>query len=120
MQHLKPRQRESDGRYDMTTTLGDQVVPIGYCNGYDKEGEPYHTDGHETLDEARECYHEYRLQERTTFMESPDTKRPCAVEGCEEWTRHWADPWNRYLCGEHRSIEVIRALTEPMHEGWRS
>lgn len=123
MRHLKARQREEDGLWDFTARRGDSAYPIGYCagEGTTDEGEyGYHDDGHETAEEAERCYHEYRLQERTELMESPDTKRQCEVEGCGTWTRSWVDPWHLYLCEEHQSIEVIRDLTDPIHEGWRS
>ena len=44
----------------------------------------FHTDGHETAEEASRCWNRYRLDNRLEFYEDDRTQEKCAT--CDQWT----------------------------------
>lgn len=77
MNYYKPRQRESDKRWDYTCRNDDRIWPVGYCDAYKpiaatatfmtpemiqafneteaSMSHKYHAGGHETAEEAAAC-----------------------------------------------------------------
>ena len=97
------------GKWHYTThnkRLGTR--PIGYC----AENCP----GHDTAEEAREHYRQYRLDKELLFHddhENPRTLHKCEHAGCEEYTSGSATMgpylfW--YLCSEHRTRDAVEIL----------
>lgn len=71
----------------------------------------YHTDGHETKEEAYVCYTEYLLDQRLRLdLTDSNQQEKCVV--CEEWTQGRAEVDHRMfvLCDEHRTKEEITKL----------
>ena len=135
MQHKAARQREKDKRWDFTTTMGDRIVPVGYCRPYREDPElkvrspahyekvqdhldKFHGDGHETAEEAQECYKNYLLDFSLNHWEQNNQQR-CLV--CDEWTTHRVEiAYSIFvLCPEHAIREQV---SERFHfeEIWES
>jgi len=128
MNYYEPKQRKSDGRWDYTRNNH----PTGYCHAFrefDKEfvenfhisasevekhnsfANKYHADGHESADEACECYKQYQLDHQLQLdHEDPNEQRKCQV--CGEWTTKFAtlDYSIFQLCDEHRTREEVEKL----------
>lgn len=125
MNYYKPRQRESL-KWDYTCMNDGRVWAVGYCAGnYDHTPDeaPYHDDGHDTVEEACECYKRYQLDNHLDLDgQMQGQKRKCAVEGCEEWTQGIVtiEGWQRFvLCDEHRTRETVEKLYS-VGETWSS
>lgn len=141
MNYYEALQRQTDKRWDYTRRNDGHVIPVGYCRGWDEStreelveqhgtdrGEMfhqaqeerrvhqdrYHDDGHETAEEACECYKRYLLDNRVNFEfgTTEDTQHRCEVEGCENWTQKVAmvDHRTYNLCDEHRNMEALEGL----------
>lgn len=128
MNYYEPKQRQSDGRWDYTRNN----LPTGYCREFkpfDKEfvekyhiseldaekhngfSHKYHSDGHNSSDEACDCYKEYQLDHQLQLdHEDKNQQRKCQV--CGEWTTKFAllDCSIFQLCDEHRNREEIAKL----------
>lgn len=150
MNHDAPRQRIEDSRWDYTSSNPRYGThPIGYCRPWsdprewehipepEREREHarlapfqdrYHTDGHETAEEACACYKAYLLDLRLRLRrweseEPPQTLYLCAASGCGEHTAHRADvgglgpSWP--LCEIHLNRETVSGLLT-VGESWHS
>lgn len=142
MNHYSARQRK-DGRYDYTRAnkrLG--IFPVGYCAGFlepeefervgihlpdrDKElqekfRDKYHKDGHETADEACECYRQYLIDHESRFLKHSDELRKCEI--CGEWTDTMVmvGQSRMYeLCENHQDDESIEKVMPKIGEIWGS
>lgn len=142
MIHYNAKQRLSDMRWDYV--CGNR--PTGYCAGYreftEKDDflseqmriqenakmavhkEKYHTNGHETEEEARLCYKQYMLDNELRLspkQENPSQLNKCDV--CGEFCSGSASiGWcERYtLCEKHCTRDEVERLTEPAGEMWIS
>lgn len=130
MNYYEPKQRQSDGRWDYTrnnaaTGYCCQFVPFSddfiknfhisesEVEKHNKFSDKYHTDGHETLEGACECYKEYQLDHQLQLdHEDKNQQRKCEV--CGEWTTKFAmiDCSLYHLCDEHRNREEVSKLYE--------
>lgn len=141
MNYYEALQRETDKRWDYTQRRDGRTWPIGYCRGWDEspredlleqygedrgemihraqeERRPhqarYHENGHETSEEACECYKSYLLDQhvRLDGAQTVDTQHRCEVDGCDEWTQKLASVEHRsfHLCDGHRNLETLREL----------
>jgi hypothetical protein len=138
MNHLKARKRESDGRWDYTSARDGFAGAIGYCHAFiGLEGQPYasdeeaarhresagkyHTDGHATEEEARECYKGYLLDHARYDGRDPNAQHRC--KECGEFTQGFAEVPFAYvlvvLCDEHRNRETF-AKHVSVGEAWQS
>lgn len=127
MNYYEPKQR-NDGKWEYTRNNG----PTGYCQKFkpfDKEfverfhitetevekhnrfADKYHSHGHESFEEACDCYKQYQLDHQLQLNhEDVNQQRKCAV--CGEWTTKFAmlDCKLWHLCDEHRNREEIEKL----------
>jgi hypothetical protein len=126
MNYDEPRQRETDKRWDYTThNKRTGTRSIGYCRGWDeKTGEKlrpnkdkFHTDGHETREEALECYRQYQLDNELFFgKELLDSQARC-IE-CGEWTQLMVQVGYGVgrvfvLCEKHQNRETVAKHLKP-------
>jgi hypothetical protein len=128
-----------DGRWHWT--INNPRCPKGYCRGWqdwtqeqaDRIGMPleylqkkqeeedgpfrekFHTDGHETKEDAERCYYEYCLDHAREGTMS-DQQCHCRFPDCEEWSQKYlGNPgldgiFNLVvLCDEHRNREGLEA-----------
>lgn len=75
----------------------------------------YHKEGHDTPEEACECYKEYLLDKHMNLgHKMMGTKKTCENEGCEEMTDNMAIVGGRsfILCDKHRNRETIEKMFE--------
>ena len=137
MNYYEALQRATDKRWDYTRRNDGRTSPIGYCRGWDESTEErlvarlgdfgkmtfveqegrrahqgrYHEDGHETSDEACECYKRYLLDNDVNleFGTTEDTQHRCEYEGCEAWTQTVAMVNSRTynLCDDHRNLKSL-------------
>lgn len=133
MRQYGPSKR-NDGKFDYTCKNHMQVWAIGFCQGWENIPESkrenmgmsdkfyerllanksrFHEDGHDTPEEAIDCYREYQLDVLTDYeAELKDTKKKCEV--CGEWTQGVArvKQVNEeiVLCDEHRTRHVVNEL----------
>lgn len=122
MRHYCARQQTTTGKWDFC--CGD--LPVGYCRGYASlETDPfvvkYHSDGHETAEEACDCYLEYLLDRECREWESSSEQRKCRE--CGAWTAHMVQVgqcWMENLCPEHATRELIKKHHGPIGEMWIS
>lgn len=133
MNYYKAKQRLKDKRWDYTRNN----YPAGYCCEY-REIDPtvipiseseqkryqatahkHHTDGHETEEEACECYQEYLLDHSLRFGKMSDQQLKCKV--CDEWTQEFADIDCHMivLCPKHQGRETVKQLFK-VGESWSS
>lgn len=139
MNYLSARQRQSDEKWDYTYN----GAPYGYCREYfDPDNyktwirehmtpaevekirsfeDKYHTHGHDTKEEACQCYKEYMLDHRLR-LDGKDNSCQRKCEKCGEWTQGFAEVgcyqlW--FLCDEHRNREVVSELYK-VGESWES
>ncbi len=144
MRYYEARQR-TDRRWDYTIAHNDGTCyPTGYCGGfldpddtvkslgyecYSEEQkaeirsrkDKYHTAGHETAEEAEECYRQYTLDTKTRFgMENSDAQRRC--EKCGVWTtkRVMIESLEIVLCDDHQSKETVAELYPKVGTSWVS
>lgn len=110
MNYDQPRELQSGG-WHYTSRNDDRIHPVGYC--------PDHRDSpHATEDEARACYRNYLLEQRTRLDGTLGAWNPCeAPSGCALLTNRAAviqgDPRWR-LCDEHRTAEIVAELLGPL------
>lgn len=147
MNYDKARQRK-DLNWDYTTANDGFIRPIGYCAGWnwseafdpdhdwawgnadhwqaDKNDaetfkHKYHTNGHTTQQEARDCYKEFELDNSLRLDRvTSSTMHKCQV--CETWTQRLATigPWISYhLCDNHCNRENVAKLYS-VGESWHS
>lgn len=142
MNHDAARKREKDGRWDYTRLTGQgRIYPIGYCAGWSDPREwtkvlpvemreqeytrlapfegHYHTDGHATAEEARECYKRFLLDTKLGFNRwehdtLPGALHICEEPACTEYTAHQASIGGHmllwHLCEAHLTREVVEGL----------
>lgn len=83
----------------------------------------YHDGGHETEEEARECYKQYTLDFNLRFKEDSENasqQHRCRV--CNSWTSGYVQIGGYeliILCAEHRNRETVATLFE-VGEIWES
>lgn len=139
MRHYAPRKRQTDGKWDYTCRLDDYIYPVGYCNEYrefntdlihvsESEIKEYaatkdkhHTHGHDTEEEACNCYREYLLDHRLRLGRKWDgAQHQCKV--CGEWTQGYAEidmkTWD--LCDQHNNRTEVEKLFEAPSWSWES
>lgn len=90
-------------------------LPIGYCLEHG---------GHDTAEEARECYKSYMLDKHLHLDRkiSDDILMKCKVKGCEEFTSGFASVGGYsmfILCDKHRTREEVERLYS-VGESWES
>ena len=110
MNYDQPRQLQSGG-WHYTTMNDGRIGAIGYC--MDHRDSP-----HATEDEARACYRNYELEQRTRLDGTLGSYNPCeAASGCEVLTNRCVTigGWVKWrLCDEHRTAEVVAELYGPL------
>ena len=128
MNYYEPKQRKSDGKWDYTRN----GLAAGYCQNFkpiEKESveqfrisdelvekhngcaDKYHTNGHDSADEACECYKQYQLDYQLQLdHEDKNQQRKCEV--CGEWTTKFAmlDCSLFHLCDKHRTRDEVEKL----------
>lgn len=122
MNYYAARQREKTKKWDYTCRNDGQIWPVGYCAGRlvdvmkvpEDKREPYHEDGHETAEEAQECYKRYVLDNDLRLdSKMSGQQRRCEADGCEEWTQGLATIRGGQmfvLCDEHRNRETVEGM----------
>jgi len=140
MNYQQARQRKTDGRWDFTSMNDGVVHAIGYCCEYDaidpsvipiSEEEQnrlrsfahkHHTDGHDTAEQAQECYKEYLLDHRLRLDQTmSDQQQKCRI--CGAWTDKFAtlSTTTLYvLCPEHNNRESVAQLYKAPSQIWTS
>lgn len=129
MNYFGPRQRESDNRWDYTCRNDNWIYPTGYChkfiplNGglmhvseeqvveHERFRDKYHTTGHDTPDEACECYKQYMIDQRFHIGKFEDSQHKCQV--CGEWTQQYIQIGGYQtfdLCDKHANREEVEKL----------
>ena len=130
MNYYEPKQRQSDGKWDYTRNSH----PAGYCHAFkelekefiesynisdlevenhNKFADKYHSDGHDTEEEACKCYKEYQLDHQLQLdHEDKNQKHKCKI--CEDWTTKFAlvDNSLYHLCDKHRNREEVEKIYE--------
>ncbi len=110
MNYDQPRQLADGTGWHYTRENDGRVWAIGYCA--DHKDTP-----HATKDEARACYRNYQLEQRTQLDGTLGHYNPCeAPSHCGTLTNRCAviDGWPRWrLCDEHRTAEVVAELYGP-------
>lgn len=130
MNYYEPKKRQSDGKWDYTRNS----QPAGYCHAFqefekefienfhisdsevekhNKFADKYHSDGHDTEEEACKCYKEYQLDHKLQLdHEDKHQQRRCKV--CGEWTTKFAmvDYSIYQLCDKHCTREEVEKLYE--------
>lgn len=132
MNYYEARQRESDQRWDYTCRNDNYTWAVGYCRAFEawtKEkaaeyGLPvssnalakeasfahkHHTDGHATPEKACDCYREYLLDQKASYLRSyVGTQYPCIVCGIfSEFFASVGDT-NFDLCLQHNNSITVR------------
>lgn len=83
----------------------DSIYPIGYCTDHD---------GHDTQQEAEECYKQYQLDNslRLEGGSMYNTKVKCQFEDCTEYTDivSYIDYEHFILCPTHRTKEIVSTM----------
>jgi hypothetical protein len=132
MKYYAARQRATTKKWDYICMNDGQRWAVGYCSGkyptvQDDESlehrECYHEDGHETAEEARECYKRYMLDNRLHLDgKMANQQMRCQVEQCDAWTQGTArlGGYTSFtLCDEHRNRETVEKLYD-VFESWSS
>jgi len=134
MNHYIAKKRQSDGKWDYTCNNR----PTGYCHewrdidpkeipisesqleAYRASKDKYHSCGHDTEEEARECYKRYQLDNSLRFSTMSNQQLKCKV--CGEWTQGFAevDCSLFTLCDEHRNRETVEQIYKAPDESWSS
>lgn len=137
MNYYEARQRRADGRWDFTVLNDGNIRSCGYCTPWEEilrgrqrvveMGLPtnphhdalvdgfkgkFHGTGHETPEEAAECYKEYVLDIRTNYTAGTRVPHPCEAKDCKEHTSLGANADGRvfWLCNAHRNRETVADL----------
>ena len=144
MNYYKARQRQSDGKWDYTCGHDGggmyPVYPIGYCTAlpnitdasiypfspeeiqlFQENVSKFHTSGHNTPEEACECYKQYCLDFHSRFgIEDNHVQKKCKV--CGEWTTLYAlvDSSVFQLCEKHNNRDEVEKLFKTPGEIWSS
>jgi hypothetical protein len=136
MNYYQARQRKISKRWDYTVMNDGHIRPLGYCIPWDRLErafkdapfdadadlrhlaefkDEYHDDGHETEEEAEECYKNYLLDHRLKFMEVGPAEGytrlpefPCLE--CAAPTAVICEVDGRRvgaLCGDHQTKDVV-------------
>lgn len=135
MNYLSAKQRQRDGRWDYTINN----APVGYCRewhdwdetskrlsaaAYEKAlsfKDKHHDHGHETAEQACECYKDYLLDQRLSLdHKDSGSQRRCEV--CGEWTQMHAMVGAYrifHLCDAHRNRDEVGKLLV-VGESWES
>jgi hypothetical protein len=120
MNYYDARQSKLTGRWDFTCKNNDKIWPTGYCAGPKvAEGHPhvdkFHDGGHDTEEEARECYRQYLLDNELRFSdgEGASSQHRCRV--CNEFTSGYGELNHALfpLCDKHRTREEVEKLIGP-------
>lgn len=142
MRHYDAKQRLSSMKWDYA--CGNH--PVGYCAGYreftEKDSflpeqirttenekmlankEKYHTEGHDTEEEARLCYKQYLLDNRLRLnpeQTNPSQLNKCRV--CGEFCSGYATIGEcemYFLCKEHCNRDEVDKLMRPPGQMWIS
>lgn len=106
MNRYSAKKRKSDGLYDYVMTQDGKTYPVGYCHEW-KELVPgvlseevcrdyneehgklkhkYHSSGHQTEEEARNCYKEYLLDNSFQRLDQRDSQYKC--QECGKFTQN--------------------------------
>jgi hypothetical protein len=104
MNYYEARQRKNSEKWDYTCTNDGESWPVGYCA---EDG------GHETAQEARDCYKRFLLDQRLHLdRQMTNQQNRCVAAGCDRWTSGYAEVDQRIfiLCDEHRTREVVESL----------
>lgn len=139
MRHLLALQRK-DGRWDFVCMRKDTVRPVGYCREYDaidvmnyplsdeeqhhmrSFAHKYHTDGHDTAEEAQECYKRYLLDQRLRLgQRMSNQQQKCRI--CDAWTDQFVTIGAStlyVLCSQHNNRESVAELYKAPTEIWES
>jgi len=135
--YYSAKQRK-DGKWDYTCQNDNFIYPVGYCHLPDVTNEVYnlfpedvkcitensdkfHECGHETQEEAEECYKQYILDFQLRLKtEDKNTQRKCQV--CGEWTTLLAivDTKMFQLCDEHNNRDEVEKLYGKVGMIWTS
>jgi len=129
-------QRKSDGRWDVTYKNNGIVRPYGYCHAfvpldkmpnlilpdkaieenkkYEASAHKYHSHGHETKEEAAECFRQYLLDHYLNLngWDNESLRHKCAI--CDAETEFSAEitmtnnSW--CLCKKHLNRESVESL----------
>lgn len=120
--------QRKDGKWDFTVTNDSITQPVGYCAPYREvakvslvnqrwyedylaEKDKYHGHGHDTKEEAAECYRQYLLDRKLHLMMAYiDEQKKCEV--CRQWTGLYAscDMLNWTLCQDHNNRAEVERL----------
>ena len=124
--------QRKDGKWDFTTN----GHPTGYCREYiplsekwlseaqiknhEQTAEKHHVHGHQTQEEACECFKEYLLDHRLRFGKMTGQQRECKI--CKEWTQIYAelDCSLISLCDKHANREFVAQIYNAPTEMWTS
>lgn len=131
MNYFQASQRKDD-KWDFTCSNDGRKWPVGYCSPFrdynEKERKEllmsdawyadhlkhkgkYHDCGHDTAEQAAECYKQYVLDHDLRLDgKDADAQRKCEV--CQAWTSGFAmldyEMW--FLCDKHRTRESVEKL----------
>ena len=142
MRHLTPAQRETSKRWDYIISHNGISYPIGYCGGWthpDKlqkdlgefplpdghrkqmldHQKQYHTNGHETEQDACECYQDYLLDFHMSIHDIETQQFKCVI--CDVWTDRivHVESHRFQLCPRHSTRETIKGLFR-VGKSWES
>ena len=125
MNYYEPKKRKEDDRWDYTRNNR----PTGYCKEFkefeaefvedykiseeeiDKHNQfayKYHTHGHDSKEEACDCYKEYQIDHELRLgCKMSGQQMQCKV--CEEWTQMFAEIGCKMyvLCEDHNNREEV-------------
>jgi len=110
VRYLKPRQLEKSKKWHFTSRNGDKVWAVGYCSDHE---------GHDTRDEAVECYGRYLLD----HMKAWDAASAERCVECGEWTPHIVEVSMAecyHICETHDVRAVVEKHFKPPQEIWSS
>lgn len=139
MRHYAPNQRQNDGKWDYTCSRDGITHPVGYCSPYREfdtnlihvsesqiqeyaaTKDKHHSHGHDTEEEACECYRQYNLDHRLRLNRTwQGEKHECVV--CKEWTQGYAEidmkTWD--LCEQHNNRAEVEKLYQAPSWSWES
>lgn len=124
MNSLTALQRREDGRWVYTYN----GIPWGYCRIPSAEcSESYHGDGHETEEQALECYKRYQLDNALRFtpedMDRGSQFHRCQAEGCKQITNGsaWIGSYTHFsLCRDHQTREDVSNIYTVPAQSWQS
>lgn len=131
--YYRALKRKSDGKYEFTCRNDNHIWAIGYCGGWKEYAEEdftrvtglkewvgrnvhlkdkFHTSGHNTIEEAVECYRQYALDVYLVLPVKDEAGGKCVL--CNESTQLAAEipPLYRfwYLCPKHLTRQQVEKL----------